>query len=69
MSYAEQVGEIVTKAYTNRIKYQVLLKYPNFFFEKGAIIYDYDREIYVFRGFSDEELLILAEAASKIENN
>jgi hypothetical protein len=69
MSYAELVGEIATRAYVSRIKNEVLLRYPNFFFEKGAIIYDYDHEIYVFRGFDEDELFILAKVASEMEEN
>ena len=68
MSYAELVGEIATRAYVSRIKNEVLLRYPNFFFEKGAIIYDYDREIYIFKGFDDDELFILARVVSEIED-
>jgi hypothetical protein len=69
MSHAERFGELVTKAYINQIKNEVLLKYPNFFFEKGSIVYDYDRELYMYKGYSDEELFILAEAASKLKAN
>ena len=68
MSHAEKFGLSVTQAYASLIKNEVLLKYPNFFFEKGAIVYDYDREIYVFKGYTEEELFILAEAASKVGN-
>ena len=66
MNHAEKVGILVTQAYVNQVKNEVLLKYPNFFFEKGRIVYDYDRELYLFIGFDDEELFILAEAASRV---
>lgn len=59
----------MTQAYATLIKNEVLLKYPNFFFERGSILYDYDNEIYVYMGYSDEELRILKEAAQSLLHN
>ena len=59
----------VTKAYASLIKNEIQLKYPNFFFEKGVILYDYDQELYVYIGYTEEELSILREIASTLLKN
>jgi len=55
--------------YANLIKNEVLLKYPNFFFERGSILYDYDNENYIYMGYSEEERKILAEVARSLKIN
>jgi hypothetical protein len=62
MKNEEKFGLHITQAYASLIKSEVLVKYPHFFFEKGAISYDYDNEMYVYSGFSSEEIAILKEA-------
>ncbi len=69
MTNKELFGVSITQAYASLIKNEVLLKYPNFFFERGSIIYDYDNETYVYMGYSDEELRILKEAAQNLLHN
>lgn len=69
MKNKELFGVAMTQAYATLIKNEVLLKYPNFFFERGSILYDYDNEIYVYMGYSDEELRILKEAAQSLLHN
>ncbi|MDQ3052203.1 MAG: hypothetical protein M3Q95_15100 [Bacteroidota bacterium] len=69
MKNEELFGVAVTQMYACLIKNEVLLKYPNFFFERGMILYDYDNETYVYSGYSEEEQRILKEAATKILRN
>jgi hypothetical protein len=69
MRHEEVIGEHVTQAYASLIKSEVQLKYPNFYFERGVILYDYDHEIYVYMGFTDEEQKILHEAARQLRVN
>jgi hypothetical protein len=69
MTNTEQFGQHVTQAYACLIKTEVQLKYPNFYFEKGAVIYDYDTETYMYLGYSDEELKIIMEAAEALQHN
>ncbi len=69
MSHKELFGLDVTQSYASLIKNQVLLKYPNFFFERGSIVYDYDTETYVYLGYSEEEQSILKEAAKSLVKN
>ena len=69
MKHEEVIGQHVTQAYASLIKSEVQLKYPNFFFERGVILYDYDHEIYVYLGYSEEEQKILNEAAKKLLRN
>ena len=60
---------MVTKAYSTLVKQQVQLKYPNFYFEKGAILYDYDHEHYVYLGYDADELRIIMDAAASVIKN
>ena len=69
MRNKELFGLDVTQTYAGLIKNEVLLKYPNFFFERGSITYDYDNEIYVYLGYSDDEQRILKEAAKNLVMN
>jgi hypothetical protein len=69
MQNEELFGIVVTQMYSSLIKNEVLLKYPNFFFERGSITYDYDNEIYVYVGYSEEEQRILREAAKNLVRN
>jgi len=69
MSNTELFGEHITQAYASLIKSEVQLKYPNFFFEKGAVLYDYDTETYIYTGYSDDELKIILEAVAKLQSN
>ena len=69
MQNKELFGLDVTQTYAGLIKNEVLLKYPNFFFERGSITYDYDNEIYMYVGYSEEEQLILSEAAKSLLSN
>jgi hypothetical protein len=69
MKPEEAIGIHVTAAYASIIKNQVQLKYPNFFFERGVILYDYDQELYVYIGYTEEELCILREVASSLLKN
>jgi len=62
-------GVEVTQMYASLIKNEVLLKYPNFFFERGSILYDYDNETYIYMGYSEEEQKILSEAAGNLVKN
>lgn len=63
----ELFGQAVTEAYAHMIKSKVQEKFPDFYFEKGAIIYDYNSESYVCVGYSDEEILILQDIAKNLE--
>ena len=69
MSKQELFGMDATQMYASLIKHEVLLKYPNFFFERGSITYDFDNEMYVYMGYSEEEILILKEAAKNLVRN
>ena len=69
MHNEELFGIVVTQMYSSLIKNEVLLKYPNFFFERGSITYDYDNETYVYVGYSEEEQRILKEAAKNLVRN
>ncbi len=69
MTPEESIGMHVTQAYASLIKNEVQLKYPNFFFEKGVILYDYDHELYVYIGYTEEELRILNEVANTLMKN
>jgi len=69
MKNEEKFGVEVTQMYANLIKNEVLLKYPNFFFERGSILYDYDNENYIYMGYSEEERKILAEVARSLKIN
>ncbi len=69
MKHEEIVGLHVTQAYTSLIKNEVQLKYPNFYFERGVIMYDYDHETYVYLGYSVEEQKILNEIAKSLLRN
>jgi len=69
MTNTELFGEHITQAYASLIKSKVQLKYPNFFFEKGAVVYDYDNEVYNYVGYSDAELRIIMEAAASLQKN
>jgi hypothetical protein len=69
MQNEELFGIVVTQMYSSLIKNEVLLKYPNFFFERGSITYDYDNETYVYVGYSEEEQRILREAAKNLVRN
>ena len=69
MSNTELFGEHITQAYASLVKSEVQLKYPNFFFEKGAVLYDYDTETYIYTGYSDDELKIILEAVAKLQSN
>ena len=69
MQNKELFGLDVTQTYAGLIKNEVLLKYPNFFFERGSITYDYDNEIYMYVGYSEEEQRILSEAAKSLLSN
>jgi len=62
-------GQAITEAYAHMIKVEMQKQYPDFYFEKGAIIYDYDTESYVCVGFSDEEKHILEDIAKNIARN
>ena len=59
----------VTQAYASLIKSEVQVKYPNFYFEKGVILYDYDQELYVYIGYTEDELRILREVATSLLKN
>ena len=69
MTNTDLFGQHITQAYASLIRNEVQLKYPNFFFEKGVILYDYDNEIYVYLGYSDEEMVILKEVARSLQKN
>jgi len=69
MTNTELFGQHITQAYASLIKQEVQLKYPNFYFERGVIMYDYDNEIYLYMGYTEEEMQILREAASKLQKN
>lgn len=69
MTPEEAIGMHVTQAYASLIKNEVQLKYPNFFFERGMILYDYDQELYVYLGYTEDELRILKEIASTLDKN
>ena len=64
-----ELYEHITKVYADLIKNEVLLKYPNFYFEHGVIMYDYDSEIYVYKGYTEEEIQILEEVANALQRN
>ena len=64
-----ELYEHITRRYADLIKNEVLLKYPNFYFEHGLIMYDYDSERYVYKGYTDEEIAILQEVASSLQHN
>ena len=64
-----ELYEHITKVYADLIKNEVLLRYPNFYFEHGVIMYDYDNEIYVYKGYTEEEIAILTEAAKALQQN
>ena len=66
MGNQELFGQAVTEAYSHMIKTEMQKQYPDFYFEKGAIIYDYDSESYECVGFSDEEKRILEDIAKNI---
>ena len=65
----EAIGMHVTQAYASLIKSEVNLKYPNFYFERGNILYDYDQELYVYIGYTEDELRILREIATSLLKN
>ena len=65
----EAIGMHVTQAYASLIKNEVQVKYPNFYFEKGVILYDYDQELYVYIGYTEDELRILREVATSLLKN
>lgn len=69
MKNKELFGLDVTQSYACLIRNEVLLKYPNFFFDKGVIWYDYDTETYIYTGYSDEELKIIQEAVKSLQKN
>ena len=62
-------GQAITEAYAHMIKTKMQEKYPDFYFEKGAIIYDYDQETYVCVGYSDSETRILNDIAQRISKS
>jgi hypothetical protein len=62
----ELFGQAVTEAYAHIIKSKMQEKFPDFYFEKGAIIYDYDAETYVCVGYSEDETCILNSIAQGI---
>ena len=66
MTNTELFGQHITQAYASLIKHEVQLKYPNFYFERGLIMYDYDNETYVYMGYTEEEMQILKEVASSL---
>lgn len=66
MRNEELFGQAITEAYAHMIKTEMQQKYPDFYFEKGAIIYDYDQETYVCVGYSDAETQILNDIAQRI---
>ena len=69
MKPEEAIGMHVTQAYASLIKNEIQLRYPNFYFERGVILYDYDQELYVYIGYTEEELRILNEIASSLMKN
>ena len=69
MKHEEVIGQHVTQAYASLIKSEIQLKYPNFFFERGVILYDYDFETYIYQGYSEEEQRILREIAKSLQIN
>jgi len=69
MRNEELMGLYVTRTYVSLIKNEVQLKYPNFFFERGKIFYDYDLEKYIYSGFSSDEQCILKEAEQALYRN
>jgi hypothetical protein len=69
MKNTDLFGEHITQAYASLIKQVVQLKYPNFYFERGVIMYDYDNETYVYLGYTETEMQILKEAAIAVQRN
>ncbi len=62
MKMEEFLGLCITNTYVSLIRNEVKLRYPDFYFERGVIVYDYESEMYVYSGFSSEEQRILREA-------
>lgn len=69
MKNEEIIDLYITKMYVSLIKNEVQQRYPDFYFDRGVIIYDYDRERYVYSGFSSEEQRILQEAEKALLRN
>lgn len=66
MKNNEIIGWFVTGIYTNLLKNIIKVKYPNFFFERGRIIYDNENERYIYSGYSGDEQRIINEAESAL---
>ncbi len=66
MGNQELFGQAITEAYSHMIKTEMQKQYPDFYFEKGAIIYDYDSESYVCVGYSEAETRILNDIAQRL---
>ena len=66
MKNNEIIGWFVTGIYTNLLKNIIKVKYPNFFFERGHIVYDFENERYIYSGYSGDEQRILKEAESAL---
>ena len=69
MRYEEIIGQVVTRFFVEIMRSEVHLHYPNFYFEKGMILYDFDNERYVYTGYSEEETSILNEVARSLKRN
>ncbi|MDQ3052196.1 MAG: hypothetical protein M3Q95_15065 [Bacteroidota bacterium] len=65
----EFLGLCITNTYVSLIRNEVKLRYPDFYFERGVIVYDYESEMYVYSGFSSEEQRILREAEKALLAN
>ncbi len=69
MKMQEFLGLCITNTYVSLIRNEVKLRYPDFYFERGVIVYDYESEMYVYSGFSSEEQRILREAEKALLAN
>ncbi|MBL0339439.1 MAG: hypothetical protein IPP71_00045 [Bacteroidetes bacterium] len=67
MRNEELFRQAVTQAYAHMMKSKMQEKFPDFYFEKGPVIYDYDAETYVRVGYSEDETSILNAIAQDID--
>jgi len=59
MSTESMLDQIVTQTYVNLMMKTCKEFNPDFLPEKGEISYDFEKEIYLFSGFTEDEMRIL----------
>jgi hypothetical protein len=59
MSTEAMLDQIVTQTYVNLMMKTCKEFNPDFLPEKGEITYDFEKECYLFSGFTDEEMKML----------